>query len=115
MARRNGRLGNYLMTDDYTGFTEYASDLKKDYWGAYAKHPLERNLQEIASPLDDPAPVPIYRGPQYEFTPPCIAEVAPPFVGLTNVPTNQDNMAFQVLDLNPAIPDMEVGCTFIIR
>lgn len=103
------------MADDYTGFVHYNTELKKDYWGAYAKDPLIRNLQEIAYPLNDPRPVPAYRGPDYEITPPCIAEIAPSYVGLTSVPTNPNNMAYQVLDLNPAIPDMEIGCTFIVR
>lgn len=115
MARRSGRKGAWLATDDTTGFTRYASDMRSDYWGNRTAIPLQRNLQEIASPLDDPAPVPFYRGPSYEFTTPCIGEVAPAFVGNTSVPTNSGNMAFQVLDLNPAIPDMVISCTFIVR
>lgn len=115
MARRKGRKGDHLATDDYTGFTQFASKLKKDYWGSYAVHPLKRNLQEIATPLDDPKPVRIYRGPNYEATPVCVAEIAPTYVGLTNVLTNPNNAAYQALTLNPAIPDMEVGCSFIVR
>lgn len=115
MARRNGRKGEWLATDDYTGFTQYASKLKRDYWGQYAVKPLIRNLQEIATPVTDPAPVPFYRGPSYEYTQPCIAEIAPIFVGNTTVPTSQSNMAYQVLNLNPAIPTMEIGCTFVVR
>lgn len=115
MARRSQRRGDWLATDDYTGFTKYGSELKLDFWGSYAKKPLIRNLQEIATPLDDPGPVPFYRGPSYEVTPACVGEIAPRYVGLTTVPTNQDNMAFQALDLNPAIPDMSIGCTFIVR
>ncbi len=115
MARRGQRRGDWLATDDYTGITRYASQLKKDFWGSYAQKPLLRNLQEIAKPLTDPEPVPFYRGPDYEYTPPCIAETAPPFVGNTNIPTNPNNAAFQVLNLSPAIPDMEVGCTLVIR
>lgn len=115
MARRNGRKGDWLVTDDYTGMTTYASKVKRDYWGAYAKKPLIRNLQEIASPLTDPEPVPFFRGPSYEVTPTCVGEIAPTFVGNTNVPTNPNNMAYQVLNLNPAIPDMEIGCTFVVR
>lgn len=115
MARRRGRPGDYLMTDDYSGMTRYASQLKKDFWGAYAVKPLKRNLQEVAIPLDDPAPVPIYRGPAYEASYDCEGAVAPTYVGNTTVPTNPNNMAFQVLNLSPAIPDMEVGCTFIVR
>jgi hypothetical protein len=98
MARRKGRPGDYLMTDDYFGFTRFASQLKKDFWGAYAERPLKRNLQEIAVPLDDPAPVPNYRGPNYEVSPTCLGELAPLYVGNTNVRTNTNNMAFQVLE-----------------
>lgn len=115
MARRNGKPGNWLVTDDYTGFTRYATEVKKDFWGQYAVSPLKRNLQEIASPLNDSEPVPFYNGPSYEYTPPCVGELAPTYVGNTNVPTNPGNMAFQVLNLSPAIPDMEIGCTFVVR
>lgn len=115
MARRGGRPGAWLATDDYTGFTLYASELKKDYWGSYAKTPLLRNLQEIASPLSDPYPVAYYRPANYESFNPCVAEVAPTYVGNTTVRTSQQNAAFQALNLNPAIPDMTVGCTFVIR
>lgn len=114
MARRNGRKGDYLLTDDYTGFTVYGSQARKDYWGNLTRIPLLRNLQEIASPLNDPAPVIEYRGPQYEQSVPCDYEIAPNFVGLTNVPTNMDNMAVQVLDLDPGIGEMTVGCTFTV-
>lgn len=112
MARRSGRKGEYLATDDYTGFTHYRSELTYDYWGALVKTPLLRNLQEIASPLNDPEPVPDYRGPNYEFTPTCVSEVAPFYVGNTTVPTTRNNAAVAALNLFPAIPDMEVGCTF---
>lgn len=115
MARRGGRKGDWLATDDYTGFTVFASKLKEDFWGNLAVRPLERNLQEIAMPLNDPEPVPYFRAPNYEFSPVCVGEIAPTSVGVTNVPTNPNNMAFQVLNLNPAIPDMEIGCTFVVR
>lgn len=95
MARRRGRPGSYLMTDDDSGFTCYASELHRDYWGNYTKKPLLRNLQEIASPLNDPVPVPIYRGPNYEVVNAAITTVAPTNVGLTNKPTSHDNPAFQ--------------------
>lgn len=115
MARRGGRKGDYLATDDLTGFTTFASKLKRDYWGNYAVRPLKRNLQEIAFPLNDPAPVSLYRGPNYESTPTCIAETSPIYVGLTTVFTNINNAAIQALNLSPAIPDMEIGCTFVVR
>lgn len=112
MARRSGRKGAYLMTDDYTGFTHYMSELQLDYWGSYAKNPMLRNLQEIASPLNDPEPVLEYRGPNYEFTRKCIGETAPEFVGNTTVKTSQNNAAIPALSLNPSLGQMQVGCTF---
>lgn len=114
MARRAGRKGDYLMVDDYFGMTCFASELRKDYWGSYAKHPLNRNLQEIASPLNDPEPVIIFRGPNYETSRNCIGENAPRFVGNTTVATSQNNAAFQGLNLKPAIPTMSVGCNFVV-
>lgn len=112
MVRRGGKKNNWLATDDYTGFTTYGTRLKRDFWGALAVKPLLRNLQEIATPLNDPAPIPFYRGPNYEASPPCDAELAPLYVGNTSVRTNTNNAVAQALDLSPAIPDMEIGCTF---
>lgn len=114
MARRNGRPGNYLMTSDYSGVTCYASELVFDYWGNKGKpnEILKRNLQEIATPLSDPYPVPYYIGPQYEQTTACQFEIAPLFIGNTNIPFPNNTNASQVLNLNPAIPDMQIGCTF---
>lgn len=73
-----------------------------------------RNLQEIVSPLNDPYPVLMYRGPVYEKTNPCDFELAPATVGVTNVPT-RNNLAIEVLNLNPGIGQMAVGCTFLVR
>lgn len=114
MARRRGRKGDHLATDDYTGFTTYSSRLKKDYWGSYARSPLERNLQEISSPLSDPYPVELYRGPNYESSAPNVGYTAPLYVGLTNIPTNPDNAAIQALDLFPGIGEMIVGTSFLV-
>lgn len=115
MARRAGRKGDWLATDDYTGFTVYASQLQQDFWGSLAVKPLQRNLQEISSPLNDPQPVLLFRGPNYEqIQGVCIGAVAPLTVGVTNIPTNQNNAAFQALNLKPGLGSMEVGCSFQI-
>ncbi len=114
MARRNGRPGDYLMTDSYYGFTRYASELKRDYWGEYASRPLKRNLQEVASPLNDPQPVPNYTGPNYEISATCLGETAPVYVGDTTVPTNRNNAAAQALALFPGIGQASIGCSFKI-
>lgn len=112
MARRNGRKGAWLVTDDYTGFTKYASRVREDYWNNLTEKPLIRNLQEIATPYKDPEPVPYYRGPQYEQVRNCIGETQPLYIGNTNVPTPSNSIASQVLNLNPALGDMAIGCTF---
>lgn len=112
MARRNGRPGDYLGTDDYTGNTVYFSQLRRDYWGQLAVKPLLRNLQEIAQPLNDPEPLNDYRGPNYEISRNCIGETAPLFVGNTTIPTNQNNAAFQALTLKPGLGAMSIGCNF---
>lgn len=114
MARRGQRKGDYLMSDDYFGQTHYASELTRDFWGSWAVKPLERNLQEIAQPLEDPQPVPFYNGPTYEFTPACIGETAPLHVGLTTVSTNPYGVGVQALDLFPSLGEMAVGCNFLV-
>lgn len=115
MARRNQRRGDHLATDDITGFTVWASQLRKGYYGEMAVRPFKRNLQEIASPLNDPAPVSVYRGPNYESFESCDAETAPLYIGNTTVPTNGNSLGAQVLGLSPGLGDMEVGCTFLVR
>lgn len=114
MARRRGRPGDYLLTDDYSGTTTYRSRVTEDYWGNFTRFPLERNLQEIASPLNDPYPVSVFRGPQYERTDPCDFELFPRFIGKTLIPFNTNNVLSTVFNFNPAIPDMSIGCTFIV-
>lgn len=96
MARRNGRPGDWLGTDEYYGTTCYQSELKQDFWGVWAKKPLKRNLQEIAVGLADPYPVFPIQAPSYEVTANVSAlVVAPTKVGVTNVNTNRNNAAIQ--------------------
>lgn len=119
MARRNGRPGDYLATDDYTGMTHYASELRMDYWGSYAKKPLQRNLQEIATPLNDPDILPFYRGADYEAWPyETYGFIVPLTVGNTSVLTDRNNAAIQVLGENPTaamgIGAMQIGVNFTV-
>jgi hypothetical protein len=117
MARRAGRRGDHLLTDDYSGMTIFASQAQRDYWGALTKHPLKRNLQEISSPLNDPQPVSDFRGPNYEAWPyAAFGFIVPIDVGLTSVLTNRNNAAIQALAENPTtargIGGMQIGSTF---
>lgn len=119
MARRNGRPGSWLATDDLTGFTVYGDRLKKGYYGEYAIDPLKRNLQEITTPFNDPTPVSIYRGPNYEAWPySTFGFVVPIDVGNTSVPVNRNCAAIQALGVNPTsvtgIGAMQIGSTFSV-
>lgn len=116
MARRNQRRGTNLATSDYSGCTEYASELVKDYWGSYglSSEILKRNLQEISTPLSDPYPVDIYLGPQYENVNECDFEVQPQYIGKTTIPFPNTQYT-SVFNLNPGIGQMSVGCTFVVR
>lgn len=119
MARRNGRPGDYLATSDYDGATHFASKLVYDYWGNLGTRQqiLARNLQEIATPLNDPYPVPIFNGSQFEQTNECQFETIPLYIGNTNIPFPTGSAYVQAFftDLDPAIPDMSVGCTLVVH
>lgn len=116
MARRNGRKGDYLFSDYYSGCAVYASKTQEDYWGdSTAEKTLKRNLQEISTPLNDPYPVPFYSGPQYEATNGCIGEVIPATIGTTNIPFPTNSAAVQSLGLNPGIGQASIGCSFEVR
>jgi len=112
MARRRGRLGDHLATDELTGFTVLASKLRRSWDGYYAIKPLERNLQEITCPLNDPGSVSPYSPAQYETLDNCEAELAPLYVGVTNVLTNTQNAAAQALGYERGVGNMEIGCNF---
>lgn len=114
MARRSGKKGQWLVTDDYTGITRYSSEMQQDYWGNYTRKPLKRNLQEIASPLSDPEPVPFYRPPTYEHTTAAQFSVCPATVGLTSKPT-PPSLAGDVFGWNAGIGDAVIGSTFLVR
>lgn len=116
MARRRGRLGAYLATSDYSGCTEYRSNLVYDYWGDLGtkREVLRRNLQEINQPLNDPYPVKVYRGPSYEQVSICAFEMQPQFIGNTSVPFPTNAALNSVINFYPGIGEASIGCTFII-
>jgi len=108
--KRKQKPGDWLVECAETGVVDFASRMRKRWDGLYVreiayepKHPqylLHRRKEEIVG---------IIR----EITPTTIAEVVSPvFVGLTNVPAPQ-GAAYHLYDL--AIPDMEIGRTFIVR
>jgi hypothetical protein len=115
MGRRNGRPGDYLVTDQYLGVTTYASKVRRDFWGSLVQKPLQRNLQEISQPLLDPYPVPYVTGSSYERVPnTCIFERIPFYIGNTTIRTPLTSPAAQALYNTTGIGDMSVGCTFVV-
>lgn len=115
MARRRGRPGSHLVVDDNSGFTTYVDKVKEDWWGNQTAYGLERNLQEISSPLGDPFPVSVFRGAQYEATNACDFETTPIYVGKTTRPFPQSSAYAQFVNLSPGIGDASVSCTLEVR
>lgn len=110
MRRRNRhRLGDYLMTDDYTGNTIYASEAKRDHWGNYGKKVLERNPQEDVRSLGDPHPVPVVRK---QDIPTETCGTLKLFIGQTNIRTPITSPG--AVNAVKSLGEMEIGCTFIV-
>lgn len=120
MARRRGwKRGDWLVRDEESGFTEYGSEVARDYYGVLKKkkeldpvHP-----QEFVIALGDPYPVYPQNPPLREFD--TSAYNLGDFVGTTNVPapfgpaTHIYNPAS--LGGDPGIGEMEIGSTFEVR
>ena len=115
MLRRGYRKGEWLVTDDESGLTEYASNTTEDYYGKR----INKNYADYAHPQDfirardDPRPLPFLR-PNDPFQVPCA--FYPRFVGATSVPSStirDGSPAGHLYD--PPIPEMVISCSFTVR
>lgn len=116
-GKRSGyRRGDWLVIDDESGLTVYASETVEDYYGRriikdYADwaHP-----QDFIKARDDPKPLPFLR-PDVVASAPC--NIYPEFVGVTDISTSALQVGSPAAHLYQAggIGDMEIGCSFIVR
>lgn len=112
---RNGfKKGDWLVIDEESGLTEYASKVVKDAYYKYVnknyadpKHPSEF----VRNSTNDPHPLPFTSLPDRDFE---VTVLLPDFVGNTTIPS-PTNGAASHLYITPGIGQMAVGSTFIIR
>lgn len=118
MARRGWKRGDWLVRDEESGFTEYASKVRRDYYGVLTKNPDPRHPQDFIKAKADPfigdpqnPPIYIYDTSAYDLG---------DFVGVTTVPapvgpaTHLFNPA-AANPSNPGIGRMVIGSNFVVR
>lgn len=109
--RRGFRVGDYLMVDDESGLTHYASEMVKRWDGAmvHRSNNEPRHPQEFVKAYPDPEGLTIIR-PDVPAEAP--TNVIPTYVGATNIPA-PTGPASHLFD--PGIGDMIVGTDFVVR
>lgn len=118
MKRRGWKRGDWLVRDEESGFTEYASKVRRDYYGVLTRHPDYAHPQDFIRAKDDPFIGDPQNPPIYVYD--VSALNLGNFVGVTTVPapvgpaTHLFNpAAIQASD--PGIGDMTIGDSFVVR
>lgn len=120
MARRRGwKRGDWLVLDEESGFTEYGTEVARDYWGVLKKksehdpvHPqlFIRAKQDpyVVNPIHPPLRT--YNTSAYNLG---------TFVGVTTVtaPTGPATHLYNVQAItgDPGIGEMVIGDSFVVR
>jgi len=110
--RKKHRVGDYLVRDEITGIVRYRSEVTEQGWNglivekrlAEGRHPQER-----IQALNDPQGLHLTNASEDL---PLGMPVAPIFIGATDI-AFPEGPAYHLYD--PAIGDMSVGFTFIVR
>lgn len=86
MRRRGWKRADWLVRDEESGFTEYASSLSRDYYGILKRTEQndQRHPQDFVIALRDPYPVAPTNPPLREYD--LISGIIGDFVGTTTVP-----------------------------
>jgi hypothetical protein len=114
--RSGWKSGDWLVIDQESGVTKYASQVAKDWKGLYVTKEWadEEQPQDFVKPLDDPIPLPFYSPPNTTFD---VCNYLPVYIGLTNIPTPRTGpnagAAAHLYDLG--IGEMVIGCSFFVR
>jgi len=117
--KRGWKRGEHLVRDEESGFVEYASDVRRDYYGVLKRkdecdppHP-----QLFIRAKGDPYITYPQADPSYTYD--TSAYNVSAFVYGTNIPTPRGaayHLFFaDVGDSDPAIPDMAIGSDFTVR
>lgn len=84
--RNSWKSGDWLIIDEESGVTRYASEVRKDFRGLYVTKTYadDEQPQDFIKALDDPRPVPYSNQPDRDWD---ICVMLPPSIGETHVPT----------------------------
>lgn len=112
MARNGWKKGDWLVIDEESGVTTYASKVRRDWLGRYvtSRYADDEQPQDFAYPLDDPKTLPFILPPDTNFE---ISNTIAPFFGQTSVPNNIIGAATHLYTAN-GIGEMAVGSSFIV-
>jgi hypothetical protein len=109
--------GDWLVRDEESGFTEYASEVKRDYYGVLTKNPDWAHPQDFIRAKNDPYINDPQNPPTYIFD--TSAYNLGDFIGVTSVPapigpaTHLFNPG-AIQGAEPGIGDMTIGSTFTV-
>lgn len=111
-TRNRWKKGDWLVIDEESGMTRYASQVMQDYRGLYVtqKYADYEHPQDYVRALNDPIPVPFTNMPDDDFH---FCNAVKYYVGETSVRTAIDFPAFHLY--NPGIGEMEIGCSFVVH
>lgn len=116
--RRGWKRGDWLVRDEESGFTEYASKVRRDYYGVLTRNPDKAHPQDFIRAKGDPyirdpqaPPYLVYNTSAYDLG---------DFVGVTTVsaPIGPATHLFNPNAVNgddPGIGSMQIGLNFRVR
>jgi hypothetical protein len=114
--RKGWKRGDWLIIDEESGVTKYASQVRRDWKGLYVskQYADDEQPQDFIKPLDDPRPLPFYAMPDTNFD---LNNFLPVFIGLTSArtPTITPTAGAAAHIYDPGIGDMEIGYDFFVR
>lgn len=110
--RNRWKKGDWLIIDEESGMTRYASKVMRDYTGAYVtrRYADYEQPQDFVKAFNDPQPVP-FAAPGISDFDVCVFEEY--YIGETTIVAPRDGPAAHLFD--PGIGDMEIECSFFVR
>jgi len=109
--RNRWKKKDWLIIDQESGFTRYASEVTEDWKGLYVtkRYADSEQPQDFIRSLDDPKPIPFASLPNTDFD---LCNGLPYFIGNTTIPNPQYGPAYHLYA--PGIGEMEIGCSFFV-
>ena len=112
-SKRSGwKRGDWLVIDEESGVTRYASQVDSDFRGLYVTRDYndEEQPQNFVRPLDDPIELPFTSLPNRNFT---VCNAIPFFIGRTSIRSDITGIGSNYFAPQP-VGSAEVGCTLVV-